>query len=245
MIRQILPATLAAVGVTVCQLHGGPFWVLLMGGAGMGWTVSALWEGMSVWLWLDGSRRWWRWVPTAFLLLGMIYQSGAPFWAEFENATATAATQTDARKIAEALLTMAVDQERRGWKDSIDRATTVLLAPPEGAPTGLSLFKAVVPFIGFPAMYAICLVFINGLSVAPRKAPATPLNPTEALARRCRDALQVHVKTGKTYAEIAGIVGLSKTQIANLINRDSLRKKGGTLMGRDAITRCAQKLGVL
>lgn len=240
---RIIPGTIAAVGIALCQFHGGPFWVWLMGSAGIGWTLSVLWEAMSVWLWWEGSRRWLKYVPTAFLLFGMIYQSSAPVLEDIERTRNTSAVRERAQETVDDMRELIVKQERKGWQGMLENALAVTMEREDGTPTPVLYVVAIIPLIGFPTMYGICLMFIGGLRgvvpVIPKRS-----NPTEQLAERCRTAIEAKREGGMTYREIDAETGVSATTLHNVVNREQRWNRGEQITNHAALERCAIALGV-
>lgn len=89
------PLLVAASGIVVAQLHGGPFWVWVFGVPWLGWLVSATWEAASIWLWwrgaAGGAAAFWRWVATLALIAGMSGASARPMLLALGEAEAGAA----------------------------------------------------------------------------------------------------------------------------------------------------------
>lgn len=139
MIRFILPVLIAAAGITIAQVHGGPFWVALFGSVSLGWAVSLLWEAGSIWLWWRGVSIFsvagaFKWLATLALIFGMVANGAAPILNQAEQAEQERAEQVkrNARQIAAAtvkteaaqkaldkLLKASVDQQRRGFLPTI------------------------------------------------------------------------------------------------------------------------------
>lgn len=77
--RTIIPLLIAAPVFLVAQLHGAPFWVRALGDARLGWAVSLVWEGASIWLWWmeypGKGYRLTKWAVTIALGAGLAVQS--------------------------------------------------------------------------------------------------------------------------------------------------------------------------
>lgn len=237
---KVIPGVIAAVGATLCQIHGGPFWVGLMGSAWVGWTLSGLWESMSVWMWWDGSYPWLKYVPTLFLLFGMIYQSGAPILEDIERARNTSTIRARAQETVDDMRELIVKQERKGWQGMLEKALAVTMERENGAPTFVLYVLPLIPLIGFPAIYGICLVFIGGLRVpVPRRS-----DPTEQLAERCKTAIEAKLARGMSYRDIAEETGVSTTGLQGVVHRERNRNEGKQVVQYAALERCALALGV-
>lgn len=242
-LTRIIPGTIAAVGITLCQFHGGPFWVGLMGSAWIGWTLSVLWEAMSVWMWWAGSYRWLKYVPTAFLLFGMVYQSGAPILKDIERSQNTSAVREKAQETVDDMRELIVKQERKGWQGILENALAITMERDNGTPTPVLYALSIIPLIGFPSMYYICLLFVGGLRGSVPVVPQRS-DPTEQLAERCRTAIGAKIAAGMKYRDIDAETGVSATVLHNIVHRERLRNEGKPIVKHAALERCAVKLGV-
>ena len=196
--KRVLPAVVAVAGITLAQVHGGPFWVSWFASPFLGWSTSLTLETASVWLW-------WEWDPrlryqfakygvTGVLLTGMIAHGVGPILSEREVTVVigkgiAGAIQME-RITLNKLLVAAVDQERRGWKDSIDdsrerlarlgaqslslvAASSSRLALPKWAVSPAAWLAAIL----FPLLYGLALLAVQTLSELSRTVP--PKIPVE------------------------------------------------------------------
>ena len=237
-LTRIIPGTIAAVGITLSQFHGGPFWVWLMGSAWIGWTLSGLWEAMSVWMWWDGSYRKLKYVPTLFLLFGMIYQSSAPILEQVSTLQNTNTIQEKAQETVDDMRELIVKQERKGWQRILENALAITMKRTDGTLTPVLYVASIIPLIGFPALYGICLLFIGGLRVIPKRS-----NSTEQLAERCRTAIEAKLAGGMSYRDIAAETGISTTGLQGVVHRERLRNEGKPIVQHAALERCAIAVG--
>lgn len=146
----ILPAAIAASGITVAQLHGVGFWIRLFGDPVLGWAVSLTWEGASIWLWWrrdsDWSRRAAKYLATSALVLGMAAQSTAPL--------VKAASES---KAGQTVLEILQGQTEAGnW---ISQTTLkAAFAASGGLPPGVLLSMAWATALIMPALYGLAIL---------------------------------------------------------------------------------------
>lgn len=224
---KIIPAGLASIGIVLCQLHGAPFWVFIMGGnMFLGWPLSIYWEGMSVWLWWEGSRPITKWIPTAFLLFGMVFQSVSPIWNAQEQKETAGDTRETAAGLATKMSVAIVDQERRGWKDTFDKLIDVALEPTPAklAATPTYRWLPVVPLFGFLAMYLLSLGAITRL----RNTDRIVLDPAEQLAAELAARI---MGGGKSYRKIQELTGVPISVLSNIVSREQKQNEGKTVLG--------------
>ena len=243
ILTRIIPGSIAAVGITLCQFHGGPFWVWLMGSAWIGWTLSGLWEAMSVWMWWDGSYRKLKYVPTLFLLFGMIYQSSTPILEQAGTLQNTNAIREKAQETVDDMRKVIVEQERKGWQHMLEGALAITMKRTDGTLAPVLYVVSIIPLIGFPALYGICLLFVGGLRVPVPVIPRRS-NPTEQLAERCKTAIEAKLAGGMSYRDIATETGVSTTGLQGVVHRERNRNEGKPIVQHAALERCAIAIGV-
>lgn len=245
MISKIVPGFLATVGVILCQVHGGPFWVFLMAGnMGVGWSMSLLWEGMSIWLWWERSNWFVRLIPTVFLLFGMIFQSVSPLLNEIERTENTASVKITANKTLDKLMVVIKDQKRRGFKSTLDKLLDVVLTPDQikTAPSIVLEYLPIVPLVGFPVMYVLCLMFVSGLK-PDRTDDDVMKTPEDKLAEKLRvDILKRLNEPGMSYRGLAKSVGVNHSVLYNIVHREDLRRDGKNIIAMASLRRCSEKL---
>lgn len=238
--QQLIPGAIAAVGAALCQVHGGPFWVGLMGSVWIGWTLSGVWEAMSIWMWWEGSYRSLKYVPTAFLLFGMIYQSGAPVLETIERARNTSEIQERAQATVDDMRELIVKQKRRGWQHMLEKALAVTMLQGSDTATPVLYVTSVVPLIGFPVMYGLCLVLVGRLrGGVPKRS-----DPTEQLAERCKTAIEAMLAGGMTYRKLRDELGISASVLNGVVHRERLQNNGEHVPQLKALEKCALALGV-
>lgn len=257
-LRYVLPATVAAAGIVVAQLHGGPFWVELLDSQGLGWTVSFTWEAASVWLWWRGDTKALRWLAkwgaTAVLMLGMVAQGAGPLLLQQERATAAgdklASALAGERETLAGLMEATVQQERRGWKGSIDAtqkriaeledrelalivSTDAALSLPPWAVVGIAWGTVGI----FPLLYGLALLAISTVAEEIRKnsepirvVPKLPPNLTaRELGTRYGRAHEL-----PTWIKVAEKIGEAPSTLSEFLN-------GKT--GLEVTARIRKKLG--
>ena len=166
-----LPFSIALAGIAIVQFHGAPFWAGLFDSFWIGGTVSLTWEAASIWLWWRGDKRFVfraaKWLATCALLFAMVAQTAGPILTIQETATVQAKNIEEERKRYDQLMVLAVDQERRGWKDAIDATLARLRQLEQQAgngdantllPAWAMTILAWVPVVTFPGLYAIALL---------------------------------------------------------------------------------------
>lgn len=178
-LERLFPICIALAGIVVAQIHGGPFWVGVMGSVWIGWCVSGIWEAASVWLWWRGDRSVMyqaaKFAATAALLAGMVAQSSGPLLARLDAAESAQVGVVWEKEITSRLLDAAIDQERRGWKDSIDSSIGKIrelskiatLSPEHG-------FAVFVPLVAFPSLYGLALLALVTLARDSSRNPKKP-----------------------------------------------------------------------
>ena len=154
--RHILPLLIAAAGIALAQIHGGPTWVALFGSPELGWTASITWEAASVWLWWRADRTWAhrtaKWAATLALMGGMVAPSIAPLL------SGAARTET-----ARAVLDVLRGQAAAGhWVSQ--RALIRAAAASEGAPPWALQASALAAALAIPALYALALLALTTVS---------------------------------------------------------------------------------
>lgn len=189
-LRHILPLAIAGAGITVAQLQGGPFWVFLFRSAWLGWAVSIFWEASSVWLWWRGDRTWRhraaKWVATLALVGGMVAQGAGPMLAELERRGALAATAEKLGDALDGVLEMAVDQKRRGWKETIEKAMDGMIEASgriaaQGRATAVLQAAGPASIVIMPALYALAIL---ALTTVAREMGALESAPVKTKVKR-------------------------------------------------------------
>ena len=190
--KRVLPTVVAVAGITLAQVHGGPFWVSWFASPFLGWSISLTLETASVWLWWERDchfrYRFAKYGVTGVLLAGMIAHGVGPILSEREATVATEEGVAEAIRTERAtlnkLLVAAVDQERRGWKNSIDDsrerlaqlgaqslslvvASSSRLALPKWAVSPAAWLAAIL----FPLLYGLALLAVQTLSELSRTVP--------------------------------------------------------------------------
>ncbi len=232
---KIIPAILATVGIVLCQVHGAPFWIFIMAGnLWLGLTISILWEGMSVWLWWEGSRWFWKWIPTVFLLFGMVFQSVSPMVTELEHSENKKITQRGAAEVLDKLMVAIVDQERRGFKDTLDNLIKKAFIPPKRkkvSNAALAWLPA-IPAVGFPIIYILCLLFVSGLRERVPRDMKPPETDEERLAGKLKAEILKRLKEpDMTYRELGRVTGVPFALLNNIALRDENKAQGKTVVG--------------
>ena len=196
----------------------------------LGYPLSIYWEGMSVWLWWEGNRPIAKWIPTAFLLFGMVFQSVSPIWNAQEQKETAGDTRETAAGLADKMSVAIVDQERRGWKDTFDKLIDVALEPTPAKLAAMPTYQwlPLVPLFGFLAMYLLSLGAITRL----RNTDRVVLDPAEQLAAELSARI-----TGSplSYREIETATGVPKTRLSHIVTYKQKRDAGETVLGIDKL----------
>jgi hypothetical protein len=249
---RIIPATLAAMGIIICQIHGGPFWVFIMAGnLWLGWSISILWEGMSVWLWWEGARWFWKWIPTAFLLFGMVFQSVSPMMDDMERAETAVITQGKAQGTLDKLMEAIVDQGRKGFKDTMDTLIEKSFTAPsmntgvKTAPIMALPWLPIIPLVGFPVIYIISLLFVSGLRERISVVKKQPETQGERLAAKLKTEILKRLdEQGMTYRKLGTELNVPPPVLNNIVRRKENQAEGRTVIGINRMLEIEKKIKV-
>ncbi|MEE9499631.1 MAG: hypothetical protein V3V24_09860 [Nitrospinaceae bacterium] len=193
---------------------------------------------MSVWLWWEGTRWFWKWIPTAFLLFGMVFQSVSPMLGELETSKNTEITQAKAQGVLDKLMDAIVGQGRKGFKDTMDILIEKSFAPPvvsnDGNPAPIIALPwlPIIPLVGFPTIYILCLLFVSGLRERVPAIVGAPITEEERLAASLKQSILNRLDMpGMTYRKLASEIGRSHAELNNVVHREENRRRGKTVVG--------------
>ena len=178
VVLRIVPMAIVVSGVTVAQFHGVQFWIGLLSSTTLGWTISLTWESASLWLWWRDDKAWnyriVKFAATAAVMGGMIAQGAGPLLLAGETELTQGKIRAAATVAMNRMLVAIVDQERRGFKDTLDNFAAKALTVPKKAPEQRVMqlpfpaewmpWLAWVPVIAFPALYALALLALVTLA---------------------------------------------------------------------------------